>query len=98
MKKLSNFLYSKLLKINSSTSKTESNRQTPVVNLVMEPTAPFSLLNSFWQTQLQIIEESELDFKNFALPLARIKKVMKVDEDVKPMVIHFDKQTFQFRF
>lgn len=52
----------------------------------MEPTAPFNLLNSFWQTQLQIIEESELDFKNFPLPLARIKKVMKVDDDVKHMV------------
>jgi hypothetical protein len=64
----------------------------------MEPTAPFSLLNSFWQTQLQIIEESELDFKNFALPLARIKKVMKVDEDVKPMVINYNKQTFIFYF
>ncbi len=58
----------------------------------MEP-APFSLLNSFWQTQLQIIEESELDFKNFALPLARIKKVMKVDDDVKPMVKYNDKQS-----
>lgn len=59
----------------------------------MEPTAPFSLLNSFWQTQLQIIEESDLDFKNFSLPLARIKKVMKVDEDVKPMVHNKHKQT-----
>lgn len=65
-----------------------------VVKQTMEPTAPFSLLNSFWQTQLQIIEESELDFKNFALPLARIKKVMKVDDDVKPMVMNFNKQTF----
>jgi len=26
------------------------------------------------------------DFKTHALPLARIKKVMKTDEDVKPMV------------
>jgi hypothetical protein len=62
----------------------------------MEPTAPFSLLNSFWQTQLQIIEESDLDFKNFALPLARIKKVMKVDDDVKPMVYQVYKQTILF--
>ena len=62
------------------------NPSAPVVKQTMEPTAPISLLNSFWQTQLQIIEESELDFKNFALPLARIKKVMKVDDDVKPMV------------
>lgn len=67
-----------------------------VVKHDMEPTAPFSLLNSFWQTQLQIIEESELDFKNFALPLARIKKVMKVDDEVKPMVNPYDKQTAWF--
>ena len=40
------------------------NPSAPVVKQTMEPTAPFSLLNSFWQTQLQIIEESELDFKN----------------------------------
>lgn len=65
---------------------TNKGNPAPVVKQKMEPTAPFSLLNSFWQTQLQIIEESELDFKNFALPLARIKKVMKVDDDVKPMV------------
>lgn len=65
-----------------------------VVSEDMEPTAPFSLLNSFWQTQLQIIEESELDFKNYALPLARIKKVMKVDDEVKPMVLFNYKQTF----
>ena len=70
--------------------------QSPGSQVEMEPTAPFSLLNSFWQTQLQIIEESELDFKNYALPLARIKKVMKVDDDVKPMVIIFYKQCGQF--
>ena len=64
----------------------------------MEPTTPFSLLNSFWQTQLQIIEESDLDFKNFSLPLARIKKVMKIDDDVKPMVIPYYKQSYQFHF
>jgi nuclear transcription factor Y gamma len=52
----------------------------------MESSGQFSLLNSFWQTQLQIIEESELDFKNYSLPLARIKKVMKTDDDVKNMV------------
>ena len=41
------------------------------------------LLQNFWQSQLQAIEHGELDFKNFQLPLARIKKVMKTDEDVK---------------
>lgn len=41
------------------------------------------ILQSFWQTQLQSVEQSEPDFKTFQLPLARIKKVMKSDEDVK---------------
>lgn len=41
------------------------------------------ILQSFWQSQLQSIEKSEPDFKTFQLPLARIKKVMKSDEDVK---------------
>ena len=44
------------------------------------------LLNNFWHTQLQLIEHGELDFKSYQLPLARIKKVMKTDEDTKPMV------------
>lgn len=45
------------------------------------------LLNNFWQAQLQAIELGELDFKNYQLPLARIKKVMKTDDDVKHMMI-----------
>lgn len=45
------------------------------------------LLNNFWATQLQNIETGDLDFKNYQLPLARIKKVMKTDEDAKHMMI-----------
>jgi len=45
------------------------------------------LLTNFWQAQLQTIEHGELDFKNYKLPLARIKKVMKTDDDVKNMMI-----------
>lgn len=45
------------------------------------------LLTNFWQAQLQNIEQGDLDFKNYQLPLARIKKVMKTDEDVKHMMI-----------
>ena len=41
------------------------------------------LLQNFWQSQLSAIEHGELDFKTFQLPLARIKKVMKTDDDVK---------------
>ncbi|GFZ47160.1 hypothetical protein JCM24511_04903 [Saitozyma sp. JCM 24511] len=40
-------------------------------------------LESFWTRQVDNVEGEEPDFKNYPLPLARIKKVMKSDEDVK---------------
>ncbi|GFY90601.1 nuclear factor Y, subunit C2 [Actinidia rufa] len=39
-------------------------------------------LQSFWTNQHQEIEKVT-DFKNHSLPLARIKKIMKADEDVR---------------
>ncbi|KAL5543747.1 hypothetical protein UlMin_007531 [Ulmus minor] len=36
----------------------------------------------FWTSQFQEIERTN-DFKNHSLPLARIKKIMKADEDVR---------------
>ncbi|KAJ6365890.1 hypothetical protein OIU77_002453 [Salix suchowensis] len=39
-------------------------------------------LQMFWINQLQEIEQTA-DFKNHSLPLARIKKIMKADEDVR---------------
>ncbi|XP_022722879.1 nuclear transcription factor Y subunit C-3-like [Durio zibethinus] len=39
-------------------------------------------LQSFWTNQYQEIEQTT-DFKNHSLPLARIKKIMKADEDVR---------------
>lgn len=39
-------------------------------------------LRMFWQQQMQEIESGS-DFKNHQLPLARIKKIMKSDEDVR---------------
>ncbi|KAL5746616.1 hypothetical protein ACOSP7_027762 [Xanthoceras sorbifolium] len=39
-------------------------------------------LQMFWTNQLQEIEQTN-DFKNHSLPLARIKKIMKADEDVR---------------
>ncbi|KAG0284904.1 hypothetical protein BGZ98_005751, partial [Dissophora globulifera] len=37
----------------------------------------------FWEEQIIAAEQSESDFKNHPLPLARIKKVMKSDPEVK---------------
>ncbi|KAK9275739.1 hypothetical protein L1049_023008 [Liquidambar formosana] len=39
-------------------------------------------LQMFWASQMQEIEQTT-DFKNHSLPLARIKKIMKADEDVR---------------
>ncbi|KAB2039880.1 hypothetical protein ES319_D02G041500v1 [Gossypium barbadense] len=39
-------------------------------------------LQRFWANQYQEIEQAT-DFKNHSLPLARIKKIMKADEDVR---------------
>ncbi|KAJ0042547.1 hypothetical protein Pint_18109 [Pistacia integerrima] len=39
-------------------------------------------LQMFWSNQMQEIEQT-IDFKNHSLPLARIKKIMKADEDVR---------------
>ncbi|KAL9996813.1 putative transcription factor Hap3/NF-YB family [Helianthus debilis subsp. tardiflorus] len=40
-------------------------------------------LQMFWNYQRQEIEQQVNDFKNHQLPLARIKKIMKADEDVR---------------
>ncbi|KAL1192944.1 Nuclear transcription factor Y subunit C-9 [Cardamine amara subsp. amara] len=39
-------------------------------------------LQVFWENQFKEIEKTT-DFKNHSLPLARIKKIMKADEDVR---------------
>lgn len=40
-------------------------------------------LQNFWNGQYFEIEHTTNDFKNHSLPLARIKKIMKADEDVR---------------
>jgi nuclear transcription factor Y gamma len=40
-------------------------------------------LKYFWQCQIATAEQDEPDFKHPPLPLARIKKVMKNDPEVK---------------
>lgn len=42
-----------------------------------------NLMMQYWQDTINAIERDEHDFKNHQLPLARIKKVMKTDEEVK---------------
>ncbi|KAF7311745.1 Nuclear transcription factor Y subunit C-2 [Mycena indigotica] len=55
------------------------------------PTQPFvqageplpEFLRTFWQRQIDTAEAETPDYRHPALPLARIKKVMKSDPDVK---------------
>lgn len=42
-----------------------------------------SFLESFWTRQMGVVERDNPDFRTYPLPLARIKKVMKSDEEVK---------------
>ncbi|GEQ68636.1 hypothetical protein JCM33374_g2304 [Metschnikowia sp. JCM 33374] len=41
------------------------------------------VMMQYWQETINSIEHDDHDFKNHQLPLARIKKVMKTDEDVR---------------
>ncbi|TPX51989.1 hypothetical protein SeMB42_g01725 [Synchytrium endobioticum] len=45
------------------------------------------VLQAFWNQQLDTIENALPEFKAHALPIARIKKVIKSDHDVKPFMI-----------
>ncbi|XP_078165926.1 nuclear transcription factor Y subunit C-6-like [Carex rostrata] len=47
-----------------------------------QPAQPNQQLQLFWADQYREIEQVA-DFKNHNLPLARIKKIMKADEDVR---------------
>ncbi|CAG8673614.1 13241_t:CDS:2 [Rhizophagus irregularis] len=47
----------------------------------------YSVLDSFWQRQVHEIRNEDHDFKVHQLPLARIKKVMKTDEEVKAPIL-----------
>lgn len=42
-----------------------------------------NMMMAYWQETINSIEHDEHDFKNHHLPLARIKKVMKTDEEVR---------------
>lgn len=41
------------------------------------------MMMQYWQETIDSVERDDHDFKNHQLPLARIKKVMKTDEEVK---------------
>ncbi len=63
-------------------------RLQPISNTTSNHQGIHELLAAFWQTQISDIENDLCDFKFHQLPLARIKKVMKADEDVKVRVFY----------
>ncbi|KAI9478833.1 MAG: histone-fold-containing protein [Benjaminiella poitrasii] len=48
---------------------------------------PMFDLGKFWVEEMHEAEHYSSDFKNHALPLARIKKVMKTDQEVKAPIL-----------
>lgn len=49
-----------------------------------QPTAETRELRDFWKLQMDTVEAlNQEDLRNYCLPLARIKKIMKSDEDVR---------------
>ena len=53
----------------------------------MQPGEPLNdFLRSFWQRQIDAAEQETPDYRHPPLPLARIKKVMKSDPEVKVRV------------
>ena len=52
-------------------------------DVTSQPSNLKDLLQSFWQTTYEQISSEEIDFRNYQLPLARIKKIMRIEEDVK---------------
>lgn len=62
-----------------------ANNQKPFV----QPGEPLhEFLRSFWQRQIDAAEQETIDYRHPPLPLARIKKVMKSDPDVKVAYTH----------
>lgn len=59
----------------------------PSFNFQSESHQPLHILNmlqSFWQSQYQAVGHQDTpDYKNYQLPLARIKKIMRIEEDVR---------------
>jgi hypothetical protein len=48
------------------------------------------MLQQFWATQVGLVDQAALDeMKVHQLPLARIKKVMKADEEVRHRMVRY---------
>ena len=79
------------IRLPSNTGSALLKLEFPPTVLSMSPTTPYvqsgeplnDFLRSFWQRQVDAAEQETPDYRHPPLPLARIKKVMKSDPDVK---------------
>ncbi|CAG8641656.1 14837_t:CDS:2, partial [Cetraspora pellucida] len=70
-----------VLNASASSAAVATHLQTQQQMLQQQQNQAF--MTQFWNKQIMVAEQFESDFKNHPLPLARIKKVMKSDQDVK---------------
>lgn len=62
----------------------EEEEESPFANVAQGLEQPHrDWMLAYWQQLIDSVESDHTDFKSHALPLARIKRVMKCDEDVK---------------
>ncbi|ORY91804.1 histone-fold-containing protein [Leucosporidium creatinivorum] len=66
-----------------ATTSTKNRPRSPSPYRTTSGTTVSQFVNEFWQHTINTAEQSEEDFKHQALPLARIKKVMKSDPEVR---------------
>ena len=64
----------------------EFNPQTLQVSNNPQQLAENQLMHAFWANQLISANQDDQDFKTHTLPIARIKKVMKSEDEAKHLV------------
>ncbi len=62
----------------------------------MDHNKNLAMMQAFWTNQLERIRTEEIDHKHFAFPLARVKKLMKEDEQVRNKMIGTEVRYCQF--
>jgi nuclear transcription factor Y, gamma len=67
----------------ASTPGASSSSSTPTRPFVQPGDDLNAFLRAFWQRQIDAAEREPVDVRHPALPLARIKKVMKSDPEIK---------------
>ncbi|BGP52172.1 Transcriptional activator hap5 [Rhodotorula kratochvilovae] len=74
-------------KVQRSTTSSKNRQNSPPPYRSHAETSMEDFVNEFWQHAMNVAEHHEDDFKHQALPLARIKKVAKMDPEVQNQMI-----------